>query len=92
MLGPPPQSHEDRLWVFQHKTEVTSSDPAQTTCANCHSRTYCTNCHSTGATAIKHDDMAFDHAAVIRETGEQPCGYCHQKAFCERCHEESKNP
>jgi hypothetical protein len=36
--------------------------------------------------------MLFDHAAVIRETGEQPCAYCHQKAFCERCHEEKAKP
>lgn len=92
MLGPPPASHEARLWVFQHKTAIASSDPAQTTCGNCHSRTYCSNCHSTGATQVKHDNMKFDHAAVIRETGEQPCAYCHQKAFCERCHEEKANP
>jgi hypothetical protein len=93
MIGPAPGTHEDPLWVFDHKDEAPSMDPAETNCAACHSQTYCSNCHSTGALDISHDDMYYSHAAVIREVSEQPCSYCHQVAFCERwfcerCHEE----
>ncbi|MEE8347442.1 MAG: hypothetical protein V3S20_08850 [Dehalococcoidia bacterium] len=88
MLGPPPSSHTDSLWVFEHKNETPSLDPPSSNCSECHSQTYCSNCHATGAIAITHDNMYFDHAAVIKETTDQPCSYCHQKPFCERCHEE----
>jgi elongation factor Ts len=86
MLGPPPTSHQDRLWVFNHKTEAGSADITNTQCSACHSQTFCTNCHSTGAVKVKHDNMLFDHASVVRDTGVQACAYCHQRPFCERCH------
>jgi hypothetical protein len=91
MLGPPPTSHTTtRLWVFEHKTEAASADPARANCSNCHSQTYCSNCHNSGAKQVSHDNMLFDHASVIRETGTQPCTYCHQKPSCERCHIDDK--
>ena len=86
MLGPPPSTHGARLWIFDHRKEANSADPVRANCSTCHSQAYCTNCHSTGAKQISHDNMLFDHAAVIRETTQQPCAYCHQKPFCERCH------
>ena len=87
MLGAPPTSHTTtRLWVFEHKTEAASGDPARANCSNCHSQTYCSNCHNSGAKQVSHDNMLFDHASVIRQTGTQPCTYCHQKPSCERCH------
>jgi hypothetical protein len=89
MLGPAPGSH-DRLWVFEHKNAIDSEGVTRASCSTCHSQTYCSNCHSTGATAVQHDNMLFDHKAVIKETGEQPCSYCHQKPFCERCHEKDE--
>ena len=92
MLGPAPATHANRLWVFEHRPAIESGNPTQKSCSSCHSQTYCTNCHSTGATAVEHDNMLFDHGAVIKETGEQACSYCHQKPFCERCHEEDKEP
>ncbi len=87
MLGPPPTTHTDRLWVFEHKNAASADG---TVCSSCHSRTYCESCHSTGATQVKHDNMLFDHASVIRETSEQACSFCHQKPFCQRCHEEDE--
>jgi len=87
MLSAPPTSHTTtRLWVFEHKTEAASVDPARANCSNCHSQTYCSNCHNSGAKQVSHDNMLFDHASVIRETGKQSCTYCHQKPSCERCH------
>jgi nitrate/TMAO reductase-like tetraheme cytochrome c subunit len=87
-LGTPPSNHLESLWVFQHKAATTSADPSGTTCGACHSQSYCTNCHTTGAKAVKHDAMSFDHAAVIREAGsQQSCAYCHQRPFCTRCHQ-----
>ncbi len=90
MLGPPPASHQDRLWVFNHKVVAGSTDVTNTSCSACHSQTYCTNCHSTGAVKVKHDNMLFDHASVVRETGQQACAYCHQKPFCDQCHVKNK--
>ena len=92
MLGPPPPSHGDRLWVFNHRNEASSTDPARTTCSACHSRTYCQNCHTSGAMNVKHDNMLFDHAAVVRQNSAQACTYCHQKPFCDRCHVNGTNP
>ncbi|HLB27000.1 MAG TPA: NapC/NirT family cytochrome c [Dehalococcoidia bacterium] len=92
MLGPAPATHANRLWVFEHKTDAGSGDVTRSSCSSCHSQTYCTNCHSTGATQVQHDNMLFDHGAVIKETGQQACGYCHQKPFCQRCHEEDEPP
>lgn len=89
MLGPPPTSHDDPLWVFNHNVVAGSTDVSNTQCSACHSQTYCTNCHSTGAVKVKHDNMLFDHASVVRETGVQACAYCHQKPFCDQCHDEN---
>ena len=90
MLGTPPNSHTaTRLWVFDHKTDAGSADPARANCSNCHSQTYCNNCHNSGAKQVQHDNMLFDHGSVIRDTGNQPCTYCHQKPSCERCHVEA---
>ncbi len=92
MLGPPPPSHDDRLWVFTHKNATSSLTPAGTVCAGCHSKTYCSNCHTTGAVGVKHDNMLFNHAEVVREVTDRPCAYCHQKPFCARCHEKKPPP
>lgn len=87
MLGPPPQTHANRLWVFEHKAEASANGTA---CSECHSQTYCQNCHETGAKLVTHDNMLFDHGAVIRETTTQPCTYCHQRPSCERCHSDDE--
>jgi nitrate/TMAO reductase-like tetraheme cytochrome c subunit len=91
MIGPPPTTHDDPLWVFQHKTKAGTLDVAATTCNACHSQTYCSNCHNSGATSVKHDDMFYNHAQVISDIGQQACAYCHQRPFCERCHEADKD-
>lgn len=91
MIGPPPTTHDDRLWVFKHKTVAGSLDVGSTSCNACHSQTYCSNCHNSGATKVKHDDMFYDHANVIAQAGQQPCAYCHQRPFCVRCHESDKD-
>ena len=87
MLGPPPKTHTEGLWTFDHAKVAPSTDASQTSCSSCHSRTYCTNCHSSGATSVEHDNMLFDHASVIRDAGREACTYCHQRPFCLRCHE-----
>jgi nitrate/TMAO reductase-like tetraheme cytochrome c subunit len=86
LIGQRPKSHDDRLWVFSHKTEVTSVDPSQETCGACHTRTYCENCHNTPAVKVPHDEMVFNHAAVVKETGALACALCHQPAYCSQCH------
>ena len=85
-LGSPPDTHTDKLWVFNHKSVATSLDPGGQSCGECHARDYCVNCHSTGAVTVKHDIMATNHAAVIRAQGNTACAYCHQPVFCARCH------
>ncbi len=87
MVGAPPLTHSSRLWVFDHKNPASTEDAI---CASCHSQTYCQNCHETGASLVNHDNMLFDHGAVIRETTTQPCTYCHQKPSCERCHSDEE--
>ena len=86
LIGQRPSTHDDRLWVFNHKSAVNVVDPASTTCGACHTRTYCQNCHDTAAVNVPHDDMVFNHAAVIRKTGPQACVLCHQPVYCEQCH------
>ena len=86
LIGQRPASHDDTLWVFNHKSEVASIDPSTTTCGACHTRTYCENCHNTPAVQVPHDDMVFNHAAVVRRVGVQACVFCHQPTYCERCH------
>jgi nitrate/TMAO reductase-like tetraheme cytochrome c subunit len=90
MIGIPPETHKDKLWVFEHKNPAASLEVGTTSCNSCHSQTYCSNCHNSGATSVKHDDMYYDHPTVIESAGQQPCAYCHQRPFCERCHESDK--
>lgn len=85
-MGEPPETHDDSLWVFNHKSVATSLDPGNQSCGECHARDYCVNCHSTGAVTIDHDEMATNHAAVIRKQGNAACAYCHQPVFCATCH------
>ncbi len=91
-LGQPPTTHDDSLWVFNHKGVATSVDPGGQSCGECHARDYCTNCHVTGAVNVEHDAMSTNHAAVIREYGNQSCAYCHQPVYCARCHAEPVLP
>jgi nitrate/TMAO reductase-like tetraheme cytochrome c subunit len=90
MIGLAPETHQDSLWVFEHKDLAASLDVGSTSCNACHSQTYCSNCHNSGASTVEHDDMYYDHATVIENSGQQPCAYCHQRPFCERCHEGDK--
>jgi nitrate/TMAO reductase-like tetraheme cytochrome c subunit len=91
-LGVPPTTHDDNLWVFNHKDVATSLDPGGQDCGECHARDYCINCHETGAVNVEHDEMATNHAQVIREYGNQSCAYCHQPVYCARCHAEPVLP
>jgi hypothetical protein len=89
LIGERPTSHVAALWVFDHKTQVSTLDPAGTSCGACHTRTYCENCHNTQAVNVPHDNMVYDHAAVTRRTGVLACLACHQPTYCERCHDAS---
>ncbi|MEO6196915.1 MAG: NapC/NirT family cytochrome c [Dehalococcoidia bacterium] len=89
MIGTPPLTHSSRLWVFEHKREA-SAGGGGTNCSACHAQTYCQNCHDSGAKLVSHDNMLFDHGAVIREVTTTPCTFCHQKPSCERCHTEEE--
>lgn len=91
-LGEPPSTHDDELFVFNHKNVATDVDPGGQTCGECHARDYCVNCHSTGAVLIDHDTMTTNHAQVIRDQGNQSCAYCHQPVYCARCHREPVLP
>jgi hypothetical protein len=91
-LGQPPETHDDVLFMFNHKNFTTEIDPGGQTCGECHARDFCVNCHSTGAITVNHDEMLFDHAAVIRESGNRACAYCHQPIYCARCHAEPVLP
>lgn len=86
LIGQRPDTHDNRLWVFSHKASVTKVDPAGTTCGACHTRTYCENCHNTPAVKVPHDNMVFNHAEVIKQTGSQACASCHQPVYCAQCH------
>jgi hypothetical protein len=35
---------------------------------------------------VKHDEMLYNHGAVLKKTGAQACAYCHQPAYCAQCH------
>ena len=91
-LGEPPETHNEELWVFNHKSVATSMDPEGQTCVQCHARDYCVNCHSTGAVTVQHDVMATNHAQIIRDQGSTACAYCHQPVYCARCHAEPVLP
>lgn len=86
-VGTPPLTHSSRLWVFEHKRDASSGG---TNCSACHAQTFCQNCHDSGAKLVSHDNMLFDHGAVIREVTTTPCTYCHQKPSCQRCHTEEE--
>jgi hypothetical protein len=88
-LGVPPDTHSDRLFVFDHAKIATSKDPGQTSCGQCHSRDYCDNCHKTGAVTVNHEEMLTNHAKVTRAQGTEACAYCHQPVYCARCHTEN---
>jgi nitrate/TMAO reductase-like tetraheme cytochrome c subunit len=92
LIGERPSSHLGRLWVFDHKSDVTSVDPAAATCGACHTRTYCENCHNTQAVNVPHDNMVYDHAAVVRKTGAAACALCHQPTYCSQCHADNVLP
>ncbi len=85
-LGTPPTTHDDKLWVFDHKFAAKGTDPGGQSCGQCHAKDYCVNCHSTGAVTVDHDEMATNHAGVIRAQGNTACAYCHQPVFCAVCH------
>lgn len=91
-LGIPPETHDDRLFVFNHRNIATSVDPGGISCGECHARDYCSNCHETGAVTVGHDEMLTNHAAVIRESGANACAYCHQPVYCALCHTEPVLP
>jgi nitrate/TMAO reductase-like tetraheme cytochrome c subunit len=86
LIGERPASHLDSLWVFNHKNAVASVDPSTSECGACHTATYCQNCHSTPAVNVPHDDMVFNHAAVVQKVGAQACTLCHQASYCAQCH------
>jgi nitrate/TMAO reductase-like tetraheme cytochrome c subunit len=92
-LGVPPESHQDKLFVFGHKTSVPTVDaafdpkaPANASCSTCHQRSYCENCHNSGAEKVTHDEMLFNHAESVRKSSLNACGYCHQPVYCSTCH------
>jgi nitrate/TMAO reductase-like tetraheme cytochrome c subunit len=86
LIGQRPTSHDDRLWVFDHKASVATADPTKSVCGACHTPTYCENCHATPAAKVAHDEMVFNHASVIVKTGAQICAACHQPVYCAQCH------
>jgi nitrate/TMAO reductase-like tetraheme cytochrome c subunit len=91
-LGEPPSTHLQPLYVFNHRNVATSVDPGGQSCGECHARDYCVNCHSTGAVTVKHDEMATNHAKVIRAQGNTACAYCHLPVYCARCHQDQVLP
>lgn len=91
-LGVPPESHDDTIWVFNHRLIAAGEDPGTNDCGECHARDYCSNCHATGAVSVDHDEMLTNHAAAIRRSGAEACAYCHQPVYCARCHSEPVLP
>ena len=88
-FGKPNDGHKDKLWVFNHKSQVASSDPAGTSCGGCHTRSYCENCHKSGAARVNHEEMLYQHPSAIRNAGIEACAVCHQAASCQRCHKDN---
>jgi nitrate/TMAO reductase-like tetraheme cytochrome c subunit len=91
-LGIPPDTHDDRLWVFSHRLVAEDANPGTNSCGECHARDYCSNCHATGAITVDHDGMLTNHAQAIRISGATSCAYCHQPTYCARCHAEPVLP
>ena len=86
-LGATPADHKDKLYVFDHKSAVSSAEPAGTTCAACHAASFCENCHNSGAIKVDHTAMLTNHANVVKVAGgTQACAYCHLPVFCSTCH------
>ena len=92
-LGVPPESHQDKMFVFNHKSSVPSLDaafdpkaPADASCSTCHQRSYCENCHNSGAVKVTHDEMLYNHADSVRKSSLAACSYCHQPVYCATCH------
>jgi nitrate/TMAO reductase-like tetraheme cytochrome c subunit len=92
LIGQRPSTHDDRLWIFDHKLSVTSADPTGQTCGACHTPTYCENCHATTAVQVSHDSMVTNHATVIDQVGAQACAFCHAPAYCAQCHADQVMP
>ncbi|HEX9044326.1 MAG TPA: NapC/NirT family cytochrome c [Candidatus Limnocylindrales bacterium] len=94
LIGDRPDSHADKLWVFNHGkvARTTPGNPAGTQCAACHTQTYCQNCHSTKAVQVPHDNMLTNHAAVARQLGTAACTICHQAPYCAQCHAQKVLP
>jgi nitrate/TMAO reductase-like tetraheme cytochrome c subunit len=92
LIGQRPDTHDDRLWVFDHKLSVTSADPTSQSCGACHTATYCENCHATTAVRVSHDTMVTSHATVIDQVGAQACAFCHAPAYCAQCHADQVMP
>jgi hypothetical protein len=86
LIGQRPESHTDRLWVFNHRDVVSTVDASKTECGACHTTTYCENCHNTAAVKVPHADMVFNHGQVAKDVGVQTCAFCHQPAYCAQCH------
>ena len=91
-LGEPPPTHDDSLFVFNHRDVALDVDPGGQSCGECHARDYCANCHDTGAVTVDHDEMLLNHAEVTRASGAEACAYCHQPVYCARCHTEPVLP
>jgi nitrate/TMAO reductase-like tetraheme cytochrome c subunit len=92
-LGVPPESHSDKLYVFNHKDTVSSvneafspNPPASANCATCHQKSYCENCHNSGAINVTHNEMLYNHAESVRKSSITACAYCHQPVYCATCH------
>jgi nitrate/TMAO reductase-like tetraheme cytochrome c subunit len=92
-LGVPPESHQDKMFVFSHKNSVKTVDaafdpkaPANASCSTCHQRSYCENCHNSGAVKVTHDEMLYNHAESVKKSSLNACGYCHQPVYCATCH------
>jgi len=86
-LGVKPPTHEDKLYVFNHKNATKSLAVAGTTCAACHTKSYCENCHKSGAIKVKHTAMLYNHASEITALGgTTSCATCHQQVSCAQCH------
>jgi nitrate/TMAO reductase-like tetraheme cytochrome c subunit len=92
LIGQRPASHDDRLWVFDHKAVVSTVDPGSTACGACHTRTYCENCHNTPTVKVPHEGMVYNHAELVRNLGTEACATCHQPSYCAQCHADQVLP
>ena len=89
LLATPPPNHQSNMWVFDHKTSVSSVDAGFTKngpCATCHIKSYCQECHATGAAKVTHDEMLYNHAKSEQVAGLRACATCHQGSYCSMCH------